>query len=120
MIYQHGHYLLFYSGNDWATSRYAVGYAVCKTPLGPCARPSIHPLMATNSQVSGPGGESPFLDAGGRLRVGYHAWTPGQEGYPKSDACLRTSQGCPQRRLHVARLTVHTNGRVEVLQYNVS
>jgi beta-xylosidase len=32
-----GHYYLFYSGNNWNSSNYAVGAATCTGPLGPCS-----------------------------------------------------------------------------------
>ena len=61
-------------------------------------------LLATGPYLAGPGGATPFLDRAGRLRLVYHAWRTGQVGYPSNDSCLRTSAGCPQRRMYVAIL----------------
>jgi beta-xylosidase len=104
MIAYAGRYYLFYSGGSYADSSYATGYAVCRTPLGPCTRMSDKPLLATGGKVAGPGGATAFLDSVGRLHLAYAAWDYGNTGYPKSTTCLRTAQGCAQRRLHVASL----------------
>jgi beta-xylosidase len=104
MIAYAGRYYLFYSGGSYADSSYATGYAVCRTPLGPCTRAAAGPLLATGGKVAGPGGATAFLGASGRLHLAYAAWDLGNTGYPTSTACLRTAQGCAQRRLHVATL----------------
>jgi Glycosyl hydrolases family 43 len=79
-----GHFLLFYSGNNWGTSAYGVGYANCSGPLGPCTDASTQPILASTSDVSGPGGECAFTDASGSTWIAFAAWTPGQVGYPYS------------------------------------
>lgn len=33
-------YYLFYSANWYASYQYAVGYATCTTPVGPCVKPT--------------------------------------------------------------------------------
>jgi beta-xylosidase len=124
MIAYAGKLYLFYSGNDWASSRYAVGYAFCKSPQGPCRRPVGAPLVASNDLVVGPGGGSPFVDTAGALRLGYHAWTPGQgTSYPSSAASCKATVArantCPQRKLHVAYLNVNPANRLlSVAQYD--
>ena len=57
-----------------AAARYAIGYAICRTPVRPCRRQSRGPLLATGGRVSGPGGPDGFVDARGRLRVACAAW----------------------------------------------
>lgn len=104
MILFAGRYYLFYSGASYADDSYATGYAICETVTGPCSRPVSEPLLATGGAVSGPGGASAFLDDAGQLRLAYAAWDLGNTGYPTSTKCLRTAQGCPQRKLHVATL----------------
>jgi beta-xylosidase len=69
-----GRYYLFYSANDYATDRYAVGYALCASPLGPCAKPGDAPILASAPGAAGPGGQSLFADARGDLWMAYHAW----------------------------------------------
>ena len=85
-----GHYYLFYSGNDWNTSNYAVGVAICTGPLGPCSDASPKPILSSGRGVAGPGGEWVFADAGGNFWMAFHAWVPGAVGFPNSrDLYLR-------------------------------
>ena len=79
MVFAAGRYYLLYSGNHWHTSRYAVGYAVCAGPTGPC-RKAPRPLLRTNAGVAGPGGADAFLDAAGQLRVAYAGYDPARVG----------------------------------------
>lgn len=105
MIRYGGRYYLFYAGNSWASSSYAIGYAICRTVLGPCVRASSRPLLATGGQVAGPGSPAPTVGPAGALRLGYAAWDYGHVGY-----------GDPSnhRRMHVARLTVDAHGLLHV------
>jgi Glycosyl hydrolases family 43 len=86
-------YHLFYSGNEWNSRDYAIGHAVCETPLGPCTKPSDKPLFASGGTIAGPGGQEIFLDAAGGARFAYHAFTEPYVGYPAS------------RRLHLATVS---------------
>jgi hypothetical protein len=79
-----GRYLLFYSGNNWNTSNYAVGVASCSGPLGPCTEPWTQPILSSDADEVGPGGESVFTDASGSPWIAFHAWLPTQVGYPHS------------------------------------
>ena len=79
-----GQLLLFYSGSDWKTASYAVGYATCAGPLGPCTDRSPRPLLGSGADFVGPGGPSLFTDARGTLWLAFHAWLPGKVGYPNS------------------------------------
>lgn len=116
MIRYQKRYYLFYSANSYASTRYAIGYLICKNYRGDCYRPRKHPLLATGGTIAGPGGPAPFVDTRGRLRLGYHAWTVGKVGYPTSDACRAEPGGCGQRRLYVATLRVRDNGRLRVVR----
>ena len=109
-----GRIYLFYSGNRFATSHYAVGYATCQGPLGPCRRGSGRPLLASGGAIAGPGAQAPIVDRSGRLRLAYSAWTAGHVGYPTSATCRNSAAGCNQRRLHVATLTVGRGGALAV------
>ncbi|WP_158604393.1 glycoside hydrolase family 43 protein [Nocardioides mangrovicus] len=95
---------LFYSANNWASDRYRIGYSLCTSMVTKCKRLTRYPLMRNSATISGPGGESPFVDAHGLLRMAYHAWTPGNIGYPTTTTCLTQPSGCAQRRMHIARL----------------
>ena len=82
MVRRHNRYFLFFSANDYAwqererLSRYATGYAVCDTPLGPCADAPNNPILASRPGrdcLSGPGHPAIF-EANGRDYIAFHAW----------------------------------------------
>lgn len=81
MVAHAGRYRLFYSANDWRTEDYAVGHAVCETPLGPCEKPAVGPWLASSDGAQGPGGPELFRDRTGLWMV-VHAWVGGEVGYP--------------------------------------
>ena len=111
-----GRFYLFYSGNKYTTADYAIGYAVCRGPLGPCTRPRSKPLLASGGKIAGPGAQSPVVDAQGRLRLAYSAWTTGHVGYPASPECRDSADGCNQRRMYIATLGVALDGRLTVAE----
>ena len=100
MIRFHGRLYLFYSGNRWYTHRYAVGYAVCRTPVGRCHRVQRRPLLRSGRGVAGPGGQSALRGPRGRLLLAYAAWPARRVG--------------SERRLHLATLKVKRHGRLVV------
>lgn len=73
---------LFYSGNMYDTKDYAIGYAVCESPTGPCSKKTRKsPLVSSGANAAGPGGQSLFVGPDGRHWIAYHAWAPGKVGY---------------------------------------
>ncbi|MEY2404717.1 MAG: hypothetical protein QOD38_2268 [Acidimicrobiaceae bacterium] len=91
---------LVYSGAYWATGRYAMGYARCDGPLGPCIEmTAARPWVATTGNVVGPGGGDVFTGPYGDRHLAYHAWSGGP-GY--------TAGG--RRLLHVEAIDVGSNG----------
>jgi hypothetical protein len=82
MVAGGGRYYLFYSANDWQTDAYGIGYAVCDTPVGPCAKPHNGPWLASTENAQGPGGQSLFTDEQGQMWMVLHAWVRGKVGYP--------------------------------------
>ena len=94
MLRDGARYFLFYSANWWESARYAVGYAVGDSPLGPFRKVTVKgPWMAAGGEAAGPGGQEFFTDAAGELRMAYHAWTPGVIGYGAGGArSLRISR----------------------------
>lgn len=74
-----GTYYLFYSANDYASADYAVGYAVCDGPLGPCAKPSSEPILTTTDDAAGPG-HCVLIEKDGRTWMVHHAWPPDSVG----------------------------------------
>jgi hypothetical protein len=80
MVEHAGAYYLFYSGNEWDTADYAIGYAVCDSPLGPCRKPLDQPWLGSSRKAAGPGSPE-FFTVGGSLRMVFHAWLNGTVGY---------------------------------------
>jgi hypothetical protein len=80
MVQEGNSYYLFYSGNDYDTANYAIGYTTCTTPLGPCANVSFNPVLSTSEGMSGPGGESFFTSPSGQLLMAFAAF-PARVGY---------------------------------------
>jgi hypothetical protein len=95
MLAANGQYFLFYSGNDWDTADYAIGYAVCRGPMGPCVKPSPTPWLTGTPTAQGPGSPSVFRDEKGDTWLALHSWVGGKVGYP---------QGA--RNLFVVRFTI--------------
>jgi beta-xylosidase len=86
MWHDGGSYYLLYSANWYDSDRYAVGYALCASPLGPCHKPLDHPIMSTAAGAAGPGGETFFTDASGGVWLAYHAWSQPAVGYAAGGA----------------------------------
>jgi beta-xylosidase len=87
LVAAHGTYLLFYSGGWYNSAGYAVGYAVCDTPLGPCAKQTTdRPLLASAGAEAGTGGATVLTGPAGDVWLAYHAWTPGAIGYDHGGA----------------------------------
>lgn len=89
MIERGGSYFLFFSGNDygWQSSQrvssYAIGYATCEGPLGPCADSPNNPFLASTAQpcLSGPGHQAVF-QAEGKEFLAFHSWAATQDCRP--------------------------------------
>jgi beta-xylosidase len=91
-----GSYALLYSGGWWESRGYAVGYATCGSPLGPCTKVTVDaPLVATGHGEDGPGGACVVSGPAHEQWLAYHAWTGGTVGYDQGGA----------RSLHFAALT---------------
>jgi predicted NBD/HSP70 family sugar kinase len=71
MVRHDGRYYLFYSGGAYNDDSYAVGYASCSGPLGPCKDAPENPILKTGCRAHGPGHNTfagPYIV--------YHAWNP--------------------------------------------
>jgi beta-xylosidase len=72
-----GKYFLFFSANDYADPAYAVGYATCETPMGPCEDAPENPILKSRMDVQpfvvGPGHQT-IITTGGQDWIVYHAW----------------------------------------------
>jgi len=66
---------LYFSGNRWSSSRYAIGVVGCDTPMGPCVNTSSDQVVSSESGLSGPGGPTFFVAADGMTMMAYAAWS---------------------------------------------
>lgn len=99
LIYRHGFYYLFYSGNDLETDSYAVGFARSKKIEGSYKKPGDlrGPILKSDQRFDGPGGQS-ILRAHGRWLIFYHARerrTQSDERYLMLDQIWWGSNGLP-------------------------
>jgi Glycosyl hydrolases family 43 len=101
LVHEAGGYYLLYAAADWNSRSYAVAYAGCAGPMGPCLKPGDGRVLASGSSLTGPGGAEVFRDAGGNPWVAFHAFSEPDVGYPSS------------RYLHIARLRV-VDGRIVI------
>jgi beta-xylosidase len=69
-------YTLFYSANNYASADYGMGYATCRTPLGPCVDRSDASIVPSNDAAAGPGHCYIVTTPGGAVWMLYHAWPP--------------------------------------------
>lgn len=82
MVENGGRFYLFYSGNNWNSADYAVGYAVCGAPLGPCVD-HAGPWLTSSDTARGPGSVDVFTDTNGRTWMALHSWVRDKIGYPQ-------------------------------------
>ncbi len=84
MVRHGARYTLFYSANHygWETDQnisvYAIGYATCTGPAGPCTDAPANPILHSYNArgvgcLSGPGHQTVF-DVGERQFIAFHAW----------------------------------------------
>lgn len=79
MIFENGFYYLFYSANAYASTRYAVGVARSRSPLGPFVKAS-EPILTSNAAYGGPGHGSVVRGPRGEWVHVYHSWLGGRVG----------------------------------------
>lgn len=78
MVKHEGKYYLFFSANNYAGVEYAVGYATCESPTGPCTQAPENPILKSQLQpppnmVIGPGHQA-VIHVGNQDWLVYHAW----------------------------------------------
>ena len=76
---------------------------MCATVTGPCVKPADNRLITSDGSAAGPGGLEVFTDTAGVRRLAYHAWIPGNVGYPAG-----------QRSLHLRSLEFRAHGPVAI------
>ena len=93
-------YYLFYSGSDEGASTYAIGWASCAGPSGPCTDESTTwPLLTTSPGLSGPGGPDVYA-VGTQLVMALAGWQGSTIGY----------LSCGIRPMYLADLNFQPNG----------
>jgi beta-xylosidase len=78
MLERNGKFHLFYSANAFDRAEYAVGHALCESPVGPCEK-SGDPVLSSSVDAAGPG-HNMVLRKDGRYWFVYHAWDPAGVG----------------------------------------
>ncbi len=82
MVVVGGSYVLLYSGGWWESAGYAIGYAACTSPVGPCTRVTVDgPLVASAGSEAGPGGACVVVGPAGDRWLAYHSWASHAVGY---------------------------------------
>ncbi len=81
-------YYLFYAGSDEGANTYAIGWATCTGPQGPCQDSQTdNPLITTQPGVSGPGGPDVYTlpptqgNATGQAVMAFAGWEGTTIGY---------------------------------------
>ncbi len=80
MVKRAGRYILFYSGNRYDSTEYAVGYALCESPWGPCHDAPENPILSSAGGAAGPGHSFLVGQPDGSTWLLYHAWRPDAVG----------------------------------------
>jgi beta-xylosidase len=83
-------YYLFYTGNDFSTNQYGIGYAVADSALGPFKKAKSQLLKSTKQWIA-PGHPSVVIAPNGSHAMFLHAYHPGKEGYKHFRALLSIS-----------------------------
>ncbi|KAK9802632.1 hypothetical protein WJX73_008060 [Symbiochloris irregularis] len=75
---RNGRYYIFYSGSDYGSAKYAIGYAVADHVAGPYNK-CKNPICQTKGQVVGPGACCVVPGPNGTNYVLYHSWDPAHQ-----------------------------------------
>lgn len=89
VLKHNGTYYLTYSGNDYRSKKYAVGYATSDSPLGSYAKSDGNPILSQlpSNGVYGPGHHAFFTAADGTLLAVYHRHASADSVWPRV-ACI--------------------------------
>lgn len=80
LVQRDGRRYLFFSANAFDSEAYAVGYAACTGPLGPCRDAAENPVLRSSAAAAGPGHSFLLTDDAGGTWLLYHAWPPDAVG----------------------------------------
>lgn len=85
MLSHDGKHVLLYSANWYDSDRYAIGWASCATPEGPCTKAPA-PMFGSRGAILGPGGQEIFSDRDGKTWLAFHAWSMPHSSYAAGGA----------------------------------
>ncbi len=76
LLERDGTYYMFYSGGNFASAGYAVGYATADHVKGPYKDSPENPILTSvpGERAAGPGHQTIIADKDGDLWLAYHAW----------------------------------------------
>jgi len=78
-------YYLVYSGNDYQSQDYGVGFATSASPLGPWKKYEGNPILyKPKESMVGTGHGAPFIDKDGKYRYIYHAHNSVTKIHPRT------------------------------------
>ena len=83
VLKNNGIYYLTYSGNDYRSQDYAVGYAMARSLTNNWQKSSQNPIVRRTENLLGTGHHSFFTDLEGRLRIVFHAHKSDTEVAPR-------------------------------------
>ena len=75
MLQSDGGLFLYFSGNHWSSSTYAIAAVGCNTPLGPCVESPTGQEVSTLSGLRGPGGPTFFVTPNGQAMMAFAVWS---------------------------------------------
>lgn len=96
MLKQNGVYYLFYTGNDFRSPAYNVGYATSTSPLGPWTKNKNNPIIPETRGVPGTGGCEFITSDSNELLMFYHSHYDNKRVRPRTivySKCLFTKDG---------------------------
>jgi beta-xylosidase len=73
LLKHQGKYYLTYSGNDYQSQQYGIGYAVADSLEGPWKKAEENPILQSPGDLVGVGHHAFFRDKEGRLMAAFHA-----------------------------------------------
>jgi hypothetical protein len=104
-----GVYDLFFSGSGEGSSSYAIGWARCNSPVGPCSDQTTGgPLLSSAPGMSGPGGPDVYTLPGGQTALVFAAWQGNTIGY----------LSCGIRPMYMADVTFTNGGQPSISDPN--
>ena len=108
MLKRDGVYYMTYSGSDYQSEYYAVGYATASSPLGEFRKYALNPVMVGNTQIHGTGHHCFVTLPDGQLMIVYH--------------CHNTLTEVQERKICIdrARFAQDLNGKTRLEVYGPS